>query len=47
MDDKLTPASPSDLVDAIAFALRLEGRKRVHQSDKFIAKIAASESCGA
>jgi hypothetical protein len=41
MDDKLTPADPSDLADAIAFALRFQGRKRVHEGDEFMAKIAA------
>jgi hypothetical protein len=40
MDDKLTPADPNDLVDAIAFALIFSGRKRVHDSDSFTAKIA-------
>ena len=39
-DDKLTPAGPNDLVDAIAFALIFRGRKRVHDSDSFTAKIA-------
>jgi hypothetical protein len=28
--EKLTPATPPDLADALAFALRFEGRKRVH-----------------
>jgi hypothetical protein len=40
-DFKLTPADPSDLADAIAFALIFSGRKRVHDSDKFTARIAA------
>jgi hypothetical protein len=35
-------ASPGHLAEAIAFALRFEGRKRVHESDKFMAKIAAA-----
>jgi hypothetical protein len=30
MNDKLTPAERRDLADAIAFASRFEGRKRVH-----------------
>jgi hypothetical protein len=38
--DKLTPADPSDLADAIAFALIFSGRKRVHDSDRFMARIA-------
>jgi HTH-like domain/Alpha-L-arabinofuranosidase C-terminal domain len=32
---------PSDLADSIAFALRFSGRKRVHDADAFMAKIAA------
>jgi hypothetical protein len=36
-DEKLTPADPSDLADAIAFALRYSGRKRVHQADEYMA----------
>ena len=41
MDDKLTPADPKDLADTVAFALRFEGRKRVHQADEYMAAIAA------
>jgi hypothetical protein len=41
MSDKLTPADPKDLVDAIAFSLRFEGRRRVHQADEYMAAIAA------
>ena len=40
-DQKLTPADPRDLADAIAFALRYRGRKRVHQADEYMATIAA------
>jgi hypothetical protein len=40
-DEKLTPAEPRDLAAAIAFALRFEGRKRVHQADEYMAAIAA------
>jgi hypothetical protein len=39
---KLTPADPadpSDLANAIAFALIFSARKRVHDSDRFMAKI--------
>jgi hypothetical protein len=39
--DKLTPPEPRDLADAIAFALRFEGRKRVHQADEYMAATAA------
>ena len=40
-DAKLTPADPSDLADAVAFALRFDGRKRVHSADQYMAAIAA------
>ena len=40
-DEKLTPADPADLAEAIAFALRYSGRKRVHHGDEYMAKIAA------
>jgi len=40
-DEKLMPADPQDLADAIAFALLFTGRKRVHDSDAFMARIAA------
>jgi hypothetical protein len=51
-DDELTPAEPSDLADSIAFALCFSGRKRVHDSETFTARIAAGrivrhlERCG-
>jgi hypothetical protein len=40
-DEKLTPADRKDLEGAVAFALRFEGRKRVHQADENMAAIAA------
>jgi hypothetical protein len=40
-DDKLTPADPRDLADAIAFAMRFEGRRRVHSADEYMAAITA------
>jgi hypothetical protein len=40
-DEKLTPADRKDLEDAVAFALRFEGRKRVHTADEYLAAIAA------
>ena len=40
-DEKLTPADRKDLGDAVAFALRFEGRKRVHTADEYLAAIAA------
>src|SRR5271166_994991 len=39
--DKLTPRPPAWRADAIAFALRFEGRRRVHQADEYMAAIAA------
>ena len=39
--EKLTPADPSDLAAALAFALRFQGRKRVHNADELLAKIVA------
>jgi hypothetical protein len=40
-DEKLTPADASDIADSVAFALRWSGKKRVHDSDKLMAAIAA------
>jgi len=37
----LTPASPDDLADALAFALRYRGRKRVHDAAEMMAGIVA------
>jgi hypothetical protein len=39
--DRLTPASPEDLADALAFALRYSGRKRVHDAAEMAAAIVA------
>src|SRR5271154_3678843 len=39
--EKLTPADPGDLADALAFALRFQGRKRVHNADELMAEIVA------
>jgi hypothetical protein len=39
--DKLTPADPRDLADALAFALRFQGRKRVHNADEIMSGIVA------
>ena len=38
---KLTLAEPADVAEALAFALRYDGRKRVHQADDMMASIAA------
>jgi hypothetical protein len=39
--DRLTPATPEDLADALAFALRYNGRKRVHDAAEMAANIVA------
>ena len=39
--EKLTPADPQDLADALAFALQFESRKRKHDADRFMAEIVA------
>ncbi|MFZ1964630.1 MAG: hypothetical protein WAU78_14395 [Roseiarcus sp.] len=41
MSDDLRPASPEDLADALAFALRFDGRKRKHDASEFMAAIVA------
>jgi hypothetical protein len=40
-DKKLTPADPADVANALAFAMRFNGRKRVHDADDMMAQIAA------
>ena len=39
--DRLSPASPEDLADALAFALRYSGRKWVHDAAEMAAAIVA------
>ena len=39
--DNLRPATPEDLADALAFALRFKGRKRVNDAGEFMASIVA------
>jgi hypothetical protein len=52
LEEKLTPADPSDIAGSIAFALLFSGRKRVHDSERMTASIAAQrivrhlEKCG-
>ena len=41
MSDDLRPASPEDLADALAFALRFDGRKRKHDAGEIMARIVA------
>jgi hypothetical protein len=40
-DLKLTPAEPDDLADSLSFALRFDGRKSQHDSDRLNADIVA------
>ena len=39
--EPLLPAKPDDIADALAFALRYSGRKRVHDSAEIMATIVA------
>jgi hypothetical protein len=39
--DRLTPAAPHDHADALAFALRFDGRGRKHDSAEIMARIVA------
>lgn len=39
--DALSPAKAEDVAEAIAFALRFQGRKRVHNADELTAAIIA------
>ena len=41
-DEKLTPASPDELTDALAYALTFDGRKRFRASSEYTAKITAT-----
>jgi len=40
-DHDLKPATPEDIADALAFALRFDGRKRKHDAGEFMAAIVA------
>jgi len=44
-DEKLAPAGPQDLADSMAFALRFEERKRVHDADAFMGGSPPIGSC--
>jgi hypothetical protein len=51
-DESLLPAKAEDIADALAFALRYSGRKRVHDSAEIMSSIVAKrlvahlERCG-
>jgi len=42
--DKLAPADPRDLADALAFALRFQCCKRVHNADELMSEIVAKRA---
>ncbi len=39
--DALRPATPEEVEDTLSFALRFDGRKRVHHADEIMARITA------
>jgi len=39
--ERLTPASPEDIADALAFALLFEGRLRIHHADELVTRMVA------
>ena len=41
---KISPADASDLAESVAFALLFSGKKRVHDSDRMMAAIAAQRT---
>ena len=40
-DDNLSPATREGVISTLSFALRFTGRKRTHQADDIMARIAA------
>ena len=40
-DSPLRPADPAEVADALAYALRYDGRRRVHHADDAMARITA------
>ena len=40
-EQKLSPATPDEIAQTLAFALRFDGRKRVRHADELVARIAA------
>jgi hypothetical protein len=39
--DRLTPATPDELTESLAFALCFDGRKRKHDANQLMARIVA------
>jgi hypothetical protein len=40
-DEPLRPATADEIADSLSFALRFDGRKRVHTGDEMMARITA------
>lgn len=40
-DEDLIPVTREDPVSSLSFALRFDGRRRIHQPDDFMARVAA------
>ncbi|WP_149536634.1 hypothetical protein [Siccirubricoccus phaeus] len=40
-DPRLRPATPEEIAESLSFALRYDGRKRVHHADEAMARITA------
>jgi hypothetical protein len=40
-DPRLRPATPAEIADTLSFALRYDGRRRVHHADDAMARITA------
>ena len=41
MTDTLRPAPQDEIADALSFALRYDGRRRVHHADEIMAQVTA------
>ena len=44
-NENLSPATTEDVADALAFALRFHGRKRVNTAYEYMAQITATRLC--
>ena len=40
--ENLTPADMEELVQSLAFALQYDGRRRTHDADRLVARVAAA-----
>lgn len=40
-DPRLRPATPEEIAESLSFALRYDGRRRVHHADEAMARITA------